>query len=349
MELEQARKRAEELRVIIEKNNRLYYDQDAPELEDFEYDALNRELKQIEAEYPELVTASSPTQHVGGTASSKFSKVTHAVKMESLQDAFSFDELREFDTRVREAGIRPEYVVEAKIDGLSVSLEYRMGQLVRGSTRGDGVVGEDVTENIMTIKDIPHELPDAPDFLEVRGEVYMPHSAFFKLKEQQELEDKTPFKNPRNAAAGSLRQKDSKITAERGLSIFVFNLQQVQGKEILSHKESLDWLKALGFQVSPTVRRWTISNRWASRFLRGTACLRISRMLLKKLKPSARPAARWNLTLTVRSSRSTTWPPAAPWAARTSSRGGPLRSSIRPRSRKASCAISRSPLAAPAC
>ena len=251
MELEQARKRAEELRVIIEKNNRLYYDQDAPELEDFEYDALNRELKQIEAEYPELVTASSPTQHVGGTASSKFSKVTHAVKMESLQDAFSFDELREFDTRVREAGIRPEYVVEAKIDGLSVSLEYRMGQLVRGSTRGDGVVGEDVTENIMTIKDIPHELPDAPDFLEVRGEVYMPHSAFFKLKEQQELEDKTPFKNPRNAAAGSLRQKDSKITAERGLSIFVFNLQQCEGRTFKTHRETLDYIKSLGFPVSP--------------------------------------------------------------------------------------------------
>ena len=251
MELEQARKRAEELRVIIEKSNRLYYDQDAPELEDFEYDALNRELKQIEAEYPELVTASSPTQHVGGTASSKFSKVTHAVKMESLQDAFSFDELREFDARVREAGIRPEYVVEAKIDGLSVSLEYRMGQLVRGSTRGDGVVGEDVTENIMTIKDIPHELPDAPDFLEVRGEVYMPHSAFFKLKEQQELEDKTPFKNPRNAAAGSLRQKDSKITAERGLSIFVFNLQQCEGRTFKTHRETLDYIKSLGFPVSP--------------------------------------------------------------------------------------------------
>ena len=251
MELEQARKRAEELRVIIEKNNRLYYDQDAPELEDFEYDALNRELKQIEAEYPELVTASSPTQHVGGTASSKFSKVTHAVKMESLQDAFSFDELREFDTRVREAGIRPEYVVEAKIDGLSVSLEYRLGQLERGSTRGDGVVGEDVTENIMTIKDIPHELPDAPDFLEVRGEVYMPHSAFFKLKEQQELEDKTPFKNPRNAAAGSLRQKDSKITAGRGLSIFVFNLQQCEGRTFRTHRETLDYIKSLGFPVSP--------------------------------------------------------------------------------------------------
>ena len=332
MELEQARKRAEELRVIIEKNNRLYYDQDAPELEDFEYDALNRELKQIEAEYPELITASSPTQHVGGTASSKFSKVTHAVKMESLQDAFSFDELREFDTRVREAGIRPEYVVEAKIDGLSVSLEYRMGQLVRGSTRGDGVVGEDVTENIMTIKDIPHELPDAPDFLEVRGEVYMPHSAFFKLKEQQELEDKTPFRTPATRRQAHCVRRIPKSLRSAGCPSL-----------------SLTCSSARAAPSRPTVRRWTISNHWASRSLRGTACLRISRMLLKKLKPSARPAARWNLTLTARLSRSTTWPPAAPWAARTSSRGGPLRSSIRPRSRKASCAISRSPLAAPAC
>ena len=169
MELEQARQRAEELRVIIEKNNRLYYDQDAPELEDFEYDQLTRELKAIEKEFPQLVTAASPTQHVGGTASSKFSKVTHAVKMESLQDAFSFEELREFDARVREAGVEPVYTVEPKIDGLSVSLEYRNGVFVRGSTRGDGVVGEDVTENLATIKDIPHTLPDAPDFLEVRG------------------------------------------------------------------------------------------------------------------------------------------------------------------------------------
>ena len=251
MELEQARKRAEELRVIIEKNNRLYYDQDAPELEDFEYDALNRELKQIEAEYPELVTASSPTQHVGGTASSKFSKVTHAVKMESLQDAFSFDELREFDTRVREAGIRPEYVVEAKIDGLSVSLEYRMGQLVRGSTRGDGVVGEDVTENIMTIKDIPHELPDAPDFLEVRGEVYMSDESFLRLCERQELLEEKPFKNPRNAAAGSLRQKDPKITAQRTLDIFVFNIQVIEGETVTTHADALKRLHELGFTVSP--------------------------------------------------------------------------------------------------
>lgn len=251
MELSEARKRAEELRAIIEKNNRLYYDQDAPELEDFEYDALTRELKAIEAEYPQLVTASSPTQHVGGTASSKFSKVTHAVKMESLQDAFSLDELRDFDARVREAGVTPQYVVEAKIDGLSVSLEYRDGRLVRGSTRGDGVVGEDVTENLATIADIPKTLRGAPAFLEVRGEVYMPHRAFFRLKEQQELEDKTPFKNPRNAAAGSLRQKDAAITASRGLSIFVFNLQQCEGRSFATHHETLDYIKSLGFPVSP--------------------------------------------------------------------------------------------------
>lgn len=251
MELEQAKQRAEELRRVIERNNRLYYMENAPELEDFEYDALTRELKAIEAEYPQLVTPSSPTQHVNEAASSKFSKVAHTVKMESLQDAFSYDELRDFDARVREAGIAPRYVVEAKIDGLSVSLEYENGRLVRGSTRGDGLVGEDVTENIATMKDIPHVLPDAPEFLEVRGEVYMPHQAFFALKEQQELEEKTPFKNPRNAAAGSLRQKDARITASRGLSIFVFNLQQVRGRSFSYHSETLDYLKSLGFPVSP--------------------------------------------------------------------------------------------------
>lgn len=251
MELEQARKRVAELREVIERNNRLYYMDNAPELEDFEYDALTRELKALEAQYPALVTPDSPTQHVNEAASSKFSKVAHAVKMESLQDAFSYEELRDFDARVREAGIAPRYVVEAKIDGLSVSLEYENGRLVRGSTRGDGLVGEDVTENIATMKDIPHVLPDAPEFLEVRGEVYMPHQAFFALKEQQELEEKTPFKNPRNAAAGSLRQKDARITASRGLSIFVFNLQQVRGRSFSYHSETLDYLKSLGFPVSP--------------------------------------------------------------------------------------------------
>lgn len=216
MELEQARKRAEELRVIIERNNRLYYDQDAPELEDFEYDALTRELKALEAEFPQLVTANSPTQKVGGTPSGRFAKVTHAVKMESLLDAFSFDELRDFDRRVREAGIEPEYVVEIKIDGLSCSLEYENGVLVRASTRGDGVVGEDVTANVKAIKCIPKTLKNAPEYLEVRGEVYMPHDAFQHLCAEQELQGAAPFKNPRNAAAGSLRQKDSKITGSRG-------------------------------------------------------------------------------------------------------------------------------------
>ena len=247
----QAAQRAKELREIIEKNNRLYYDQDAPELEDFEYDALNQELKKIEKEFPKLVTADSPTQHVGGTASAKFSKVTHAVKMESLLDAFSLEELRDFDRRVQEAGVQPDYVVEAKIDGLSCSLEYENGKLVRASTRGDGVVGEDVTENIAAIRDIPTQLENAPEYLEVRGEVYMPHKAFEKLCEEQELEDKTPFKNPRNAAAGSLRQKDSRITASRGLSIFVFNLQQVRGVQFATHHETLDYIKSLGLPVSP--------------------------------------------------------------------------------------------------
>ena len=251
MELEQAKKRVEELRAVIEKNNRLYYDQDAPELEDFEYDALTRELKELEAQFPQLVTASSPTQKVGGTASSKLPKVTHAVKMESLLDAFSYDELRDFDRRVREAGIEPEYVVEIKIDGLSCSLEYENGELVRASTRGDGVVGEDVTANVRAIRSIPKKLKDAPEFLEVRGEVYMPHGAFQKLCAEQELQGAAPFKNPRNAAAGSLRQKDAKITGSRGLSIFVFNVQQIRGKTLTKHAESLDYLKSLGLPVSP--------------------------------------------------------------------------------------------------
>ena len=251
LELEQAKQRVEELRTIIEKNNRLYYDQDAPELEDFEYDALTRELKALEAQFPQLVTASSPTQKVGGTASSKLPKVTHTVKMESLLDAFSYDELRDFDRRVREAGAEPEYVVEIKIDGLSCSLEYENGELVRASTRGDGVVGEDVTANVRAIRSIPKKLKNAPEFLEVRGEVYMPHGAFQKLCAEQELQGAAPFKNPRNAAAGSLRQKDAKITGSRGLSIFIFNVQQIRGKELTTHAESLDYLKSLGFPVSP--------------------------------------------------------------------------------------------------
>ena len=208
-------------------------------------------MKELEAQYPELVTPASPTQHVGGTPSGRFAKVTHIVKMESLLDAFSYDELRDFDRRVRDAGIEPEYVVEIKIDGLSCSLEYENGELVRASTRGDGVVGEDVTANVRAIKKIPKKLKNAPEFLEVRGEVYMPHEAFQHLCAEQELQGAAPFKNPRNAAAGSLRQKDAKITGSRGLSIFVFNVQQVRGKELTTHAESLDYLKSLGLPVSP--------------------------------------------------------------------------------------------------
>lgn len=251
MELEQARNRIEELRAVIEKNNRLYYDQDAPELEDYEYDALAQELKRLEAQFPELVTPTSPTQHVGGTPSGRFAKVTHAVKMESLLDAFSYEELRDFDRRVKESDVTPEYVVEIKIDGLSCSLEYENGELVRASTRGDGVVGEDVTANVRAIRTIPKKLKNAPEFLEVRGEVYMPHEVFQKLCAEQELQGATPFKNPRNAAAGSLRQKDAKITGSRGLSIFIFNVQQIRGHELTTHAESLDYLKSLGLPVSP--------------------------------------------------------------------------------------------------
>ena len=255
MELKAAKKRAKELREILEYNSRLYYDQDAPEIEDYEYDMLNRELKEIEAAFPELVEATSPTQHVGGTASGRFAKVTHAVKMESLLDAFSEEEIRDFDKRVREAGITPEYAVEIKIDGLSCSLEYENGVLVRASTRGDGVVGEDVTANVMAIQSIPKKLTGAPEYLEVRGEIYMPHDVFAHLREQQELDGVAPFKNPRNAAAGSLRQKDAAVTGSRGLAIFVFNIQQIRGEELHSHKESLDYLKQLGLPVSP---RYTV-------------------------------------------------------------------------------------------
>lgn len=251
MEIQNIHEEYKELKKKIDYHSHLYYDLDAPELDDYEFDLLTRRLKEIEAAHPELITDESYTQHVGGTASSKFEKVTHAVKMESLQDVFSLAEVEEFDRRIREAGIVPKYVVEAKIDGLSISLEYRNGLFVRGSTRGDGVVGEDVTENLATIRDIPKRLENAPAFLEVRGEVYMPKEAFLRLVEEQELSDKKPFKNPRNAAAGSLRQKDSGITAQRGLSLFIFNLQQIEGKEVTSHKESLDYLASLGFPVSP--------------------------------------------------------------------------------------------------
>lgn len=251
MEKTEAKKRIQALRKTIEYNNELYYNQDAPELEDYEYDALTRELKELEKEFPEFATLVSPTQKVGGAASSQFEKVTHAVKMESLQDVFSREEVEDFLRRVREESEDADFVVESKIDGLSVSLEYHDGAFVRGSTRGDGVVGEDVTENLRTIQDIPKKLIGAPAYLEVRGEVYMPKDAFAALCEEMELAEKQPFKNPRNAAAGSLRQKDAAITASRKLSVYIFNIQQCEGRKFASHSESLEYLKELGFKVSP--------------------------------------------------------------------------------------------------
>ncbi|NLW79878.1 MAG: NAD-dependent DNA ligase LigA [Ruminococcaceae bacterium] len=251
MELEQAQHRVAELRREIERNSRLYYDEDNPALSDYDYDALMQQLKALEAEFPQLADASSPTQRVLGTPSGRFAKVAHTVKMESLQDAFSTEEIRDFDRRVKEDFPDASYVVEAKIDGLSVSLEYQNGQFVRGSTRGDGLVGEDVTANLRTIAALPKTLQSGPAFLEVRGEVYMPKEAFYALVQQQEQEGKALPKNPRNAAAGSLRQKDAAITATRGLSLFVFNVQRIEGHTLAGHKESLDYLKALGFPVSP--------------------------------------------------------------------------------------------------
>ena len=250
MDKENALRRVNELTKIIEYHNNLYYNNDEPEISDYEYDMLLRELENLEAEYPELKRPDSPTNRVGGSAGEKFSPVTHAVPMESLHDSFSHDELRDFDRRVREAAGSVKYVVEPKFDGLSVSCEYRNGVFARGSTRGDGTTGEDVTDNLMTIKSLPKRLKNAPEFIEVRGEVYMSFESFNALVKRQEENEEKPAKNPRNAAAGSLRQKNSKITAERQLDIFVFNIQQLEGAQVSSHSQSLEYLKQLGFPTS---------------------------------------------------------------------------------------------------
>ncbi len=241
-----------ELREQIRYHSRKYYTEDDPEISDFEYDKLYRRLEELEAQYPELVTEDSPTRRVGGPVYNTFAEVVHEVTMESLHDSFSEDELRDFDRRVREAVDSPEYVVEPKFDGLSVALEYVDGVFTRGSTRGDGQRGEDVTENIRTIRKVPKKLKSPIPFLEVRGEVYLSDSGFEKLCERKELLEEKPFKNPRNAAAGSLRQKDPKITASRGLEIFVFNVQQIRGEELACHDEALERLRELGFPVPPS-------------------------------------------------------------------------------------------------
>ena len=249
MDKEQIKSEYEQLCKQAEQHNFNYYVLDDPTIEDDEYDRLMRRIKEIEAENPEIVSESSPTQHVGGYAINTFEKVTHEVQMGSLQDVFSKGELYEFDERVKKAVGKAVYCVEPKIDGLSVSLEYKDGIFTRGSTRGDGFVGEDITKNLKTIKSIPMVLCEKIPFIEVRGEVYMPKADFEKLVRKQLENDEQPAKNPRNAAAGSLRQKDSRVTASRGLDIFVFNLQRIEGRELTCHSESLDYMKSLGFNV----------------------------------------------------------------------------------------------------
>lgn len=241
--------RAKELRDTLSRHNYLYYVLDAPEIEDYEYDRMLRELEEIEAAHPELVMPDSPTQRVGGKALGQFEPVRHDVPMESLQDVFSLEEVRAFDDRMHETLQDVRYAVEPKIDGLSVALEYRDGLFMRGSTRGDGVTGEDVTANLRTVRSIPLRLTRPLPFLEVRGEVFMPVAQFEKLVGEQELREEKPFKNPRNAAAGSLRQKNPKITSTRGLDIFVFNIQRIEGETVKSHLAGHALLKELGFKV----------------------------------------------------------------------------------------------------
>ena len=245
------KERVESLTQILVEANYRYYVMDDPVMQDFEYDRLLRELEELEASHPELAAADSPTKRVGGEALTKFQKVEHPVPLMSLQDVFSLEELTEFLEKILEEAPNTEFSVEPKVDGLSVALEYENGVFVRGATRGDGNVGEDVTENLKTIKSIPMKLENAPARLIVRGEVFMPKKSFEKLNIQQEEEGKPLFANPRNAAAGSLRQLDPKIAAKRGLDIYVFNIQLAEGISFSSHSESLDYLHRLRFKVVP--------------------------------------------------------------------------------------------------
>ena len=249
----EAETRIKELKDILNKSGYEYYVLDNPTMSDYEYDRLMQELIKLEGEFPEFATADSPTQRVGGEVADGFAEVVHTVQMQSLADVFSKDELYEFDSRVRAAlgDESVEYVTEMKIDGLSVSLEYENGLFTRGSTRGNGFVGEDITQNLKTIPGIPLKLNEPLPFIEVRGEVYMPKKSFLRLNEQREASGEPVFANPRNAAAGSLRQLDSRIAAERKLDIFVFNLQRIEGKELSSHSQSIEYLASLGFKVIP--------------------------------------------------------------------------------------------------
>ena len=255
MNKSEAKKRIEELRKKTEYYAKKYYDDDKPEISDFEYDMLMVELRNLEKEYPEFITKDSLTQKVGGHIKAGFQKVTHEVPLQSLQDVFSFEEVEDFDERIqkqaKENGIKEvNYVVETKIDGLSAALEYKQGKFVRGATRGNGLIGEDVTQNLKTVKTIPMELTDKID-ITVRGEVFISKQDFEKMNQEREENDEELFANARNAAAGSLRQLDSKITAKRPLDIYIFNVQKIEGKTFTSHFEELEYLNKLGFNVNP--------------------------------------------------------------------------------------------------
>lgn len=254
MDKASAEKRINELRDLTDFYAKKYYDDDAPEISDFEYDMLMNELKNLEKQFPELITKDSLTQKVGGTVKEGFSKVEHEVPLQSLQDVFSIEEVEEFDVRMKklaaENNKKVSYVVETKIDGLSVSLEYKNGVFVRGATRGNGQIGEDITNNLKTIKSIPQKLNQNID-ITVRGEVFIGKEEFEKLNEEREVLEEPLFANARNAAAGSLRQLDSKITAKRPLDIFIFNVQKCDSRQFKTHHESLEFLTKLGFNVIP--------------------------------------------------------------------------------------------------
>ena len=255
MNKKQAEKRINELRKIVEYHAKKYYDDDKPEITDFEYDMMMLELRTLESQYPELITKNSLTQKVGGTVKEGFQKVEHEVPLQSLQDVFNFEEIEAFDERVKKQASEneienPQYVVETKIDGLSAALEYVDGKFVRGATRGNGLVGEDVTENLKTIKTIPQELPEKIN-ITVRGEVFISKKDFEKMNQEREENEEELFANARNAAAGSLRQLDSNITKKRPLDIYIFNVQKIEGKEFNSHFEELEYLEKLGFNVNP--------------------------------------------------------------------------------------------------
>ncbi len=246
-----AQKRIEELINLINYHNEKYYNQDSPEIEDFEYDNLMKELIKLEEENPELKRNDSPSNRVGGKPLDKFEQVVHKIPMLSLSNAYSWEDLKDFDSRVREAvGSDVEYVVEFKIDGLSVGLNYNNGIFESGATRGNGIVGENITKNLMTIKNIPLNIDEKGE-LTVRGEVYISKKDFEEINKIQEEQDQPLYANPRNLAAGSLRQLDSKLTAKRPLDIFIFNLEDINSKQFKTHSESLEYLKQQGFHVSP--------------------------------------------------------------------------------------------------